>query len=243
MMYQIALCDDETAELDKTEQLLETYVKRHPQAEFLVERFDHADKLLRTMKEQGYLPDLLLMDIYMPEKMGIDAARELRDMGNHSRIVFLTTSKEHALEAFRVDAAQYLVKPISQDMLFPVLDRFFGDSEEERRRYLVLRAEGRICRVAVSDIIYCEAQGKTQSMYLADGTQRLLRMTMAEIYEMLAQYEEFVRVGVTYIINLEFVENLNSQEICVSGGKRVYLPRGAYKTLKEQYFRYYCGEN
>ena len=241
MMYHIALCDDEAVELDKTEQMLNEYQKRHAGVSFLTERFERADELLHLIREESYVPDLLLMDIYMPEKMGIEAAKELRDMGNRSMLVFLTMSKEHALEAFRVDAAQYLVKPVTEQMLFSLLDKFF-EGEEERKKYLVLRIEGRISRVAVGDIMYCEAQGRTQCLHLADGTQHVLRMTITEIYEMLAKYEEFVRVGAAYIMNLDHVENLNAQDICVSSGKRVYLPRGAYKALKEQYFQYYCGE-
>ena len=176
----------------------------------------------------------------MPEITGMEAAKELRNMGNASRIVFLTTSREHALEAFGVDASQYLVKPVSEERLFAILDRFLLEAEEERRRYLILRIEGRICRVAISDMIYCEANGKTQCLYLADGTQYQLRLTIAEIYEMLSEYQEFVRVGAAYIVNLGQIENLNATEISMNGGYKIYLPRGAYKTLKEQYFRFYC---
>ena len=109
-MYSIALCDDETAELIKTEQMLNQYEKSRSGTEFQIERFENADELLYTVREKNYMPDLMILDIYMPDKMGIEAARELRGMGNRSRIIFLTTSKEHALEAFGVEAAQYLVQ-------------------------------------------------------------------------------------------------------------------------------------
>lgn len=241
-MYLIALCDDETAELNKTEQMLNNYEKKYPEMDFMIERFENADDLLYRISKKAYLPDLILMDIYMPEKMGIDAAKELRNMGNRSRIIFLTTSKEHALEAFGVDALQYLVKPVSEEVLFPILDRFLQEVEEERKRYLLLQVEGRIQRVALNDIVYCEAQKKTQYMYLADGTKCLLRRTMTEIYEMLSCYPEFVRVGVAYIVNLGQIDSLSAQDICLNTGKKIYLPRGAYKILKEKYFRYYCEE-
>ena len=76
MMYHIALCDDEAVELDKTEQMLNEYQKRHAGVSFLTERFERADELLHLIREKSYVPDLLLMDIYMPEKMGIEAAKE-----------------------------------------------------------------------------------------------------------------------------------------------------------------------
>lgn len=239
-MYLIALCDDETADLNKTEQMLRNFRDRHPETEFMTERFERADELLDRVREKNYVPDIILMDIYMPDKTGMEAARELRAMGNKSRIIFLTTSKEHALDAFGVEASQYLVKPVLEDMLFSVLDKVIGDMEETRRRYVLLRIEGRIQRVAVSDIVCCEAQGKKQYVYLTDGTQYGIRRTMSEIYEMLSCYQEFSKVGVAYIVNLEHVDSLNAQEMHMDNGKKIYLPRGSYQSLRERYFDYYC---
>lgn len=101
-MYRIALCDDDAQELDKTEKMLRTYEKEHPQIDLVVDRFENAELLLDMAREHRYIPDILLMDIYMPGKMGIDVAQELRNMGNGAKIVFLTISREHALDAFRV---------------------------------------------------------------------------------------------------------------------------------------------
>ncbi|MDE7250113.1 MAG: LytTR family DNA-binding domain-containing protein [Lachnospiraceae bacterium] len=241
-MYLIALCDDETAELNKTEQIISEYEKKHPGIDFLIERFENANELLYKVKEKDYAPDFIFMDIYMPDKMGTDVVRELRSMGSVSKVIFLTTSKEHALEAYGMDAVQYLVKPIFKETLFSVLDRFSSGMEEKHTQYLLFRIEGKIQRVAVHDIIYCEAQGKIQRLHLTDHAQCVLRMTMTEIYEMLSRYPEFVRVGIAYIVNLEHVDNLNAREVQMDNGKKIYLPRGSYQPLRERYFGYYCGE-
>lgn len=242
-MYQIALCDDETTELNKTEQMLISYEKKNPEMKLIIRRFESADELLDTVREKNYMPDLILMDIYMPGMIGIEAAKELQEMGNKGRIIFLTTSKEHALAAFGVKASQYLVKPVSKEVLFPILDSFLEEIEEERRKYLLLRIEGRIQRIPVNELVYCEAQGKSQYLHLSDGTQYNLRRTMAEIYEMLAGYREFVRVGVAYILNLDHIESLSTQEVQMDNGKKVFLPRGSYHPLRERYFDYYCESN
>ena len=242
-MYHIALCDDEEAELDKTENMMKAYQEQNRGCSFSIERFNSADDLLWKVKENEYMPDLLLMDIYMPRKLGIEAAKELREMGNECRIVFLTTSKEYALEAFRVDATQYLVKPVSKEELFSVLDKLLGSLLEEQKKYLLLRIDNKNRRIAMKDIVYCEAQKKGQCIYLSDGTQLLLRLTMAKIYEMLSDYKEFVKAGISYIVNLEHIESLNAQELQMDNGRTVYLPRGSYQLLKEQYFNYYCGDD
>ncbi|MBO5055380.1 MAG: response regulator transcription factor [Lachnospiraceae bacterium] len=247
-MYLIALCDDEKAELGKTEKMLSDYEKKRCGMGFIIRHFENADDLLYAVAEENYMPDLIFMDIYLPDNkgnwvsFGIEAAKELRNMGYKGKLVFLTTSKEYALEAFDVDALQYLIKPVSENKLFSMLDKFLENAEEERKKYILLRIDGRFARVALNDVVYCEAQGKTQCLYLVNGTQCLLRMTMAEIYELLSPYQEFVRLGVAYIVNLGYIDSLNSQEVHMNNGKKIYLPRGAYKRLREQYFSYYCRE-
>ncbi len=247
-MYLIALCDDEPAELEKTEKLLGGYEKKHSGLNFVTRRFKQADELLHVVREEKYMPDVIFMDIYMPDKgndpcpLGIDAAKELRNTGYKGKIVFLTTSKEYALEAFDVDAMQYIVKPVLEDRLFLLLDSLFKDMEEERRKFILLRIEGRHVRVAVNDIVYCEAQGKRQCLYLVDGTSCLLRMTMTELYEQLLYYQEFVRIGAGFIVNLGYIDSLNAKEVCMDNGMKIFLPRGTFKGLREQYFSYYCRE-
>lgn len=240
-MYLIALCDDEVKQLHKTEQLLTEYRNSHLVEDFRVESFESAEDLLDLIERQSYLPDLIILDIYMPDKMGIEAARELRRMGNRSQIVFLTTSKEFALDAYEVEAVQYLVKPLSGEKLFPLLDRFLKETEEERKKYILVRIENTLQRIAVDDIVYCEAQGKVQCLHFANGTQCMLRITMAKIVEMLSPYPEFMRVGIAYLVNMEHIEYLNKTEIQMDTGKKIYPPRGAYQAVRERYFAYYCG--
>lgn len=242
-MYLIALCDDEATEMEKIRTLLERYQELHRDCAFQIDCFVNVNELLIRMEESGYMPDILLMDIYMPEKMGIQAAQEIREMGNGCRIIFLTSSKEYALEAYRVDAVQYLLKPISEKDLFPVFDKTLRAMEREQQKHLLLRIDGSIRRVALHDILYCEAQKKSQCIYLTEKRHLQLRMTMSRLQEMLAGHEEFVRVGVAYIINLEHVESLNTQMLQMDNGDEIYLPRGSYQPLRESYFDYYCGDD
>ena len=241
-MCLIALCDDETTELDKTEAMLNVYRNRNPRREFVIQRFERAEELLEAVRGKKFLPDLLLLDIYMPEKLGTTVAKEFRELRNRARIIFLTTSTAHALDAFRVDAVQYLVKPVSEKELFPVLDRILEHVEEEKKKFLLLRIDGKICRVALDDIVYCEAQGRHQVVFLSDCRQLVLRMTMTELFGMLSSHPEFVKVGISYIVNLEYINSLNAKEMYLDTGKTVHLPRGAYQPLREMFLKYYCEE-
>lgn len=238
-MIRVALCDDEQTEVVKTHKMLIGYGKSHRDTDFDIGIFESAEQLLTKVRE-GYAPDIILMDIYMGTgQTGIDAARELRTMGIRSRIIFLTSSEQHALEAFRVEAAQYLVKPVADAELFSLLDKQLDILDDEKQKYIALEADNKTFRVMVQNIVYCEAQGKRQYLYMADGTQICVRMTMAVLEELFMAYEEIIRIGKWYIINMDHVESLNSQAVQMSNGQILYLSRGAYQSLRKRYITYY----
>ena len=239
-MYRIALCDDEQTEVAKTKGMLSHYKKVHPEQDFEIAAFENAEQLLLKVQD-SYTPDLILMDIYMEGKTGIETARELHEMGNESRIIFLTSSEKHAVEAFRVDAAQYLVKPVSEAELFPLLDKQIEILNEKKQKYVALEIANRTFRIMVHDIVYCEAQGKRQYLHLIDGTQLCAHMSMTRLEELFLPYEEIVRIGKWYIVNMDHVEGLDSHAVQMGNGQQLYLPRGAYQALRKQYITYYAG--
>lgn len=246
MTVQIALCDDEKTELEKTEKLLNAYQQKCPDVDFEIRCFGYTGDLLTMVREGDYAPDLVFMDIYMPGEqgesapLGMEAAERLHDMGSQAKLIFLTTSREYALEAFEVEAFCYLVKPLPEDRLFASLDRFLEGAKQENRKYILVKKEGKILKVSLSDVVCCEAQGKRQCLHMADGTELIQNLTMARIYDMCSVCQQFVRVGASYIINLEHIDSLSAQEVQLDNGQRIYLPRGTYRCLREQYFEYYC---
>lgn len=242
-MYQIAICDDERLERDRVEQMVKDYHALVADGEFLIRQFENSEDLFLQIATENYQPELILMDIYMPGSSGIETARKLRDMGNTCRIVFMTSSQEHALEAFGVDAFSYLVKPVSAQTLFPALDKVVRDIANNQPQYILLQtANDGVRRVELNDILYCEAQRKKQYVYLKEDESVYLRMTMTKLFELFCSYKRFVKVGVSYIVNMEHIERLNTQMLLLDSGKEIYLPRGSHKELRDRYFDYYFGD-
>lgn len=248
MTVQIALCDDERADLEKTERLLSACGQNYPESDFVIQCFEDTDELLSMVKESNYLPDLVFLDIYMPGKqgenmpLGMEVARKLREIGSGAKLIFLTASKEHALEAFDVEASGYLVKPLSKGKLCSRMDMLLEKIEQERKKYILLKRAEKIIKVSLNDVVYCEAQRKQQYIYMADGTELVQSLTLEKIYSMCSVCREFVRIGSSYIVNLEHIDSMNAQEVNLDNGRTIYLPRGAYRCLREQYLDYYCGK-
>lgn len=247
MTIRIALCDDEPVELTKTEKVLRDYEQKHSETEFEIRSFESTGELLCMVGDGIYSPHVIFIDIYMPIEtgeclpIGIETAKRLRKWGSTAKLFFLTTSKEHALDAFEVEASQYLLKPLSADKVFLLLDSLLKEIEEEREKYILLRIDGMMTRISLNDIIYCEAKGKSQCIYMKDGTEVLQNLTMTRIYDMCSVCQAMVKLGVSYIVNLEHIVSMNARELLMDNGQKIYLPRGTFRLLREQYLDYYCG--
>ena len=120
-MLKIAVCDDEQLYLDKTHAMLEQYAAEHD-VEITAEAISNPSALLDSI-EAGERHDIYLLDIYMPGVSGMSVATDLRSKGVRSPIIFLTSSTEHAVEAFGVDATHYLLKPYTQQHFFTAMDK------------------------------------------------------------------------------------------------------------------------
>lgn len=236
-MLQLAVCDDNRQELAQVMALLGEYQTVYPDVGFEIHPFQSAFEMLAQMEKASF--DAMLLDVYMPGLTGIQAAKELRGNGFACPIVFLTSSSAHALEAFEVKASQYLVKPYTKADFFQAIDTVVSQVALERRRYILLKEKKSIRRVAVRDIVCCEAKNNDQLIQLVDGSVLQVRITLTELYQQLSAYPDFVRCGKAFVVNLIYVRSISHKQITLQNGKVIFLPRGSYAPLKEQYFAYY----
>lgn len=238
-MYFIALCDDDVRELDIIEDYLTIYQKLKETDGYRIDRFQSAEELLERITEKKYAPDLLILDIFMSGKTGIEAAVELRRQDCGTSIVFLTTSKEYALEAYGVDAVQYLVKPLTRERFFHAMDMALQQMKMALENQIVVKvAGGGIRQMKADDIVYCESQKNYQMLYLEEEECRV-RMTTKELWETLERFTQFSKCGRSYILNLNHVVSVEKEEILMDNEGTVYIPRNVSSEFKKVYFSYY----
>jgi len=241
-MLKIAICDDETTYLHDLRRLLLEYAASREAGEFAIHLFSHPFALTEEV-EKGRQFDLFLLDIYMPGMTGIVLAQELRKKGIDTPVIFLTTSKDHALAAYGVGAIQYLLKPFKQESFFSAMDTAMEKVRRDRRRQVVFKLEGGLQSVPVREIRYTEARRNYQEVYLSDGSSLKVRMTTSELYEQLAAFSCFARCGIAYILNLAQTKRIEAKNAILSGDISIPIPRNAYSELKRRYFDFYSRED
>ncbi|MHB1853185.1 MAG: LytR/AlgR family response regulator transcription factor [Acidimicrobiales bacterium] len=219
----ILAVDDETPSLDELSYLL------HKSA--LVGRVvvaQHATDALRHLRDQEF--DAVLLDIRMPGLDGMELARVLARFSSPPVVIFVTAHEDHALEAFEVGAAGYLLKPVDEARLDRVLRRAVPQVSREqpsgagdvaagsssppagsRPGDVVAVDTGVTTRfVARSDIAWVESAGDYVRLHLRDGASYLLRTPMAVLEEEWSGHG-FVRIHRGYLVSLHDIAELRSE--------------------------------
>ena len=238
-MVKIAICDDEQLYLDETRTMLEQYAAIHEIA-ITAEPFSNSSDLLDRV-EAGERHDIYLLDIYMPGVSGMSVATELRSKGVRSPIIFLTSSTEHAVEAFGVDATHYLLKPYTQHNFFVAMDKAMESISTHAEESIVLKVGGDYQSVPVDHILYCEAANNYQRLWMKDGTELMVRMTASELYELLEDFGWFYRCGRAHILNLNHVKKVTTNSAVLKNGLELVVPRTAISRLRSAFFDHFQG--
>ncbi|MDD3253620.1 MAG: LytTR family DNA-binding domain-containing protein [Lachnospiraceae bacterium] len=235
----IAVCDDNTDELAHIASLLEHY-RREYNSSITYETFYSATELLETMKTRRF--DLLFLDILMPGVNGIDAAREIRCTDEDIPIFFLTASREFAIESYRVNAEDYMMKPAKEEEIFSALDKQLARLSENSA-YLILKITDGIVKLPLSQIVFVEVLNHTVYFTLKNGAVREVTGSLSDYESTLLTDPAFYKPHRSYVVNLEQVVELSKKGFFTTVGKTVPIARDTFSKTKAAYMKYMMGGN
>ena len=178
--------------------------------------------------------DLIILDIFMKEITGMDAARKIRESDQTVRIVFSTSSNDFASESYEVNACYYLKKPYGTDQLRSMLDRL--NLEEMERMRTIRLPDG--SRVVLRQIIYADFASRRVTLHCKDGENRLLASPFSEVEALLCAYPCFISPFKGIIVNFHEVESLTPDMIRLSDGSPIPISRRKSKEVLEAYFNF-----
>ncbi|MBD2767637.1 response regulator transcription factor [Hymenobacter sp. BT664] len=195
--------------------LVASFIQKTPFLE-LVGRFGSAVEALKYLHEHPGTVDVAFLDIQMQELNGLELARVLGSAG--PRIIFTTAFSQYALDGYRVDALDYLVKPFNYEEFLRAAAKaqayaaltasattpaLAGPEEEE---YLFLKAEYQLVRVALSDILYIEGLKDYVKVHLSSAPRPLLSLMSLKAMEEKLPARRFMRIHRSFIVALDKIE-------------------------------------
>lgn len=230
-MYRIAVCEDEKHILENLSSRVEEYIKKK-QLAANVQLYMSGEELL---KEAGSF-DIVLLDLKLPGISGLDAAKQLIPK---SCIIFITSYKEYALDAFDMDAVHYLLKPVTDERLYLALDRAVNRLEQTDDQVLALVKAGETRILPMRDILYCEVFNHLvcihtiQDTYDYPGTLDMLEKELDE---------RFFRCHRSYLVNMSHIAGREKGTAVISNGDRILISRRKQAEFMSELLKFFKKE-
>lgn len=231
-MYRMAICEDNQADVIYLRSLLEKWAENSESA-LKIESYPSAEAFLFQYEEDKSF-DLLLLDIEMGGMSGVELARNIRRENRSVQIIFITGYMEYIAEGYDVEALHYLLKPVTAEKLYRVLDRA-AERLKSKEKELCLALPGTVVRIAFCEIRYLEVQRNYVTVH---GKEDLtVKKTLNELEEELD--ESFCRTGRSYIVNLHFVKKITRTQVILKDGREIPLSRNFYEKVNRAMIQYF----
>lgn len=186
----------------------------------LAGQFENAIEALSYINKHEV--DLVFLDIQMPDLTGMELARVLE--GNKKerkpRIIFTTAYNQFAIEGYKVDALDYLLKPFSYEEFLKASTKAYNKfsiapqiKEEETADYLFLKVEYQLVKVRLKDIIYIEAYKDYVKVHLTTKPMPLLSLTSLKNMEDLLPSKQFMRIHRSFIVSLNHIQSITRNTV------------------------------
>lgn len=234
---RIALVDDDARFLAQAVRLIGGLIEsRGVSAELTT--FASAERLLAARRD-GTVFDIYFLDMIMPGMDGLTLGRRIRRDQSEVPIVFLTTSRDFALEAIGLDVADYVVKPFTGEAFARALDRALKRLSAVASPSLMLKAPTGYVTLALNDLVCARSDGHHLSIRTTAGKTLSPRLSMPELWDRLKDDVRFVRVGRQLLVNLAQVKGYAEGTLVLSDGETHSVPRRATADLKAAFARFY----
>jgi len=234
--------DDEPLAL----KLVETFIHQTPFLE-LITTCDNAVDAMGIIRETK--PDLVFLDINMPNLTGMELARLLQDQGGPlPKIVFTTAYNHYAIEGYRVNAVDYLLKPFSYEEFLRASSKVLQLTEEANNtfttiaaddEFIFLKVEYQWVRISLKDITYIESLKDYVKVHLEDSQKALMSLISLKALEEKLPSSKFMRVHRSFIVSLDKISAISKNSIFID---KIEITVGeqykeAFKTLVDKWLK------
>lgn len=206
-MVKVAIVEDDVRYQQQLKEYLEQYGEEKGE-HFQIRIFGDGDEILENYRADY---DLILMDIQMKFMNGMEAAEQIREMDKDVIIIFITNLSAYAMNGYRVDALDYVLKPVSYFSFSERIDRALNRRRNRMTTYFSIPIKGGVKRIEVSDLMYIEVHDH-DLIYHMVGESFETRGSMKAAEEMLRDYP-FFRCNKFYLVNLQYVEAVSGNDV------------------------------
>lgn len=210
-MLRIAVVEDDKAYSAQLKEYLKMY-EEEKRMKLSVTVFPDGEDIVTDYTADF---DIILMDVEMTFMNGMTAAEEIRKKDSEVVIIFITNMPQYAIQGYRVDALDYVLKPISYFAFSQRIDRALTRVKKHTSHFITVALKGGRQKVDVSLLCYVEVRDHDLIYHTVDGNLET-KGTIKEAEDALTG-GNFFRCNRCYLVNLEYVENFQGSDVTVNG--------------------------
>ena len=231
MSYKIAITDDNPIDIEYVTVLVKNWALSR-NATVHMEAFPSAEAFqFHYCEDKAW--DILLLDIEMEGKNGIELAKQIRQDDTGIQIIFITGFPDFMVEGYDVSALHYLLKPVSEEKLHAVLDRAAANIEKLERK-LCITFDRRTNYVPLSRICYIEAQKQYVVIHTEDEVYRM-KATLIDTEKQLDEY--FMKCQRSFLVNLRYVKRIMPDCVILKNEEKIPISRGMAEKIGKEIIR------
>lgn len=239
-MIKIAICDDDRGEREHMSGLIEEYRDvNHIQYEYTV--FRNGFELISVL-EKGHVFDIYCLDIIMPGFSGISLAKEIRLFDKIAQIIFFTSTPEFALEGYSVQAVNYVLKPVTREILFFTLTEVLERIKQEEGLHIIVKGSEGLQKILLSNLMYVEAMGKKVVFHLMFGGTIECTHQISVVCKELIKAGSFIQPHRSYLVNMSYIDRIGKEGIVLQNGTSVPAAQAKLKEMKRCYLAFQMEE-
>ncbi|GAB2486072.1 MAG: response regulator transcription factor [Cytophagales bacterium] len=217
-MIRVALVDDEPKSIVS----LEWEIKKTGKEVEIVGKFKEAEEAIDQLI--GLEPDCVFLDIAMP---GMDGFKFLEYFPNRNfEVVFVTAYAEHAIQAIRERAFDYLLKPVENEDLERVLDRISRKKSDKESKKISINRDDQVILLDPGEVLFCESEG-SYSLIHTVADEKIMVSKRLKLLEDLFSGFPFFRIHHSFLVNLKKVKSFekSSGKVLLEGGIKLPVSR------------------
>lgn len=209
-MLRIAIVEDEAAEREKLAAFCRRYFDEREE-NIEVRLFDDGDNFI---EDYAPAPDLVFMDIEMKRLDGVSTAHRLREFDERVTLVFVTNLMNMALEGYSVNAADFVIKPVSYESFHMRMERIMRRMDSRKECFLNVKAGRESLIINARDILFIEAANKKTLIHLNNRKCETVTEPLYQL-ETALENEPFCRCHNAFLVNLKAVKGVSAAELTV----------------------------
>lgn len=240
-MFRIAICDDRLNDLNHVLTETENWLRIHHSIDGRIDTFHNADELKEAVKEKPWEYDLYILDIVMHGINGIQFGSWIRRYNNEALMIYVTSSRDYALDAFDNHAVRYLMKPVDEKELEMAMDTAYTLYSSRPKHKIVISNQDGVQTMIMEEIMYIENNLKNVTYTLRDG-RKISQIRRQGAFEAavgkVAEAGEFLQPHKSFFVNLRYIASLQGNNIVMDDGKIIPVSRRRVSDTQNRYIQY-----